>query len=76
MRPRGTWAKRRYRGDPSGPRLLGVCAACGVRHRWPELRYACTVCGRQLCGQQIDWQGLNARCPECGGRVESLEGET
>jgi DNA-directed RNA polymerase subunit RPC12/RpoP len=75
MRARGTWAKRRYHGTLEGPRLRGVCAICQGRHRWPDTRYACTSCGKQVCGQQIAWQGLNARCPECGGRVESVEGD-
>ena len=55
-------------GPLEGPRLMGTCSACGGRHRFPDLRWRCTVCGRISCNL---WAGSALGCTQCGGKVEA-----
>jgi DNA-directed RNA polymerase subunit RPC12/RpoP len=72
MKRRGAWASNKYHGTlEPGPRLMGVCDLCGKRHRWPEMRWKCTKCGREMCALVTPFGGQ--QCPTCGGRVEAVE---
>ena len=55
-------------GPLEGPRLMGTCSACGGRHRFPDMRWRCAVCGRISCNL---WAGSALGCTECGGKVEA-----
>lgn len=54
----------------NSPRLLGVCEVCGERHRFPDMRYKCVVCGKLTCGVELRLTSdFDPACPHCGGSL-------